>query len=235
MPRKNRLEIVILSLFPEMFEGPFSESIIKRAIDAGKVSIKIADIRDFTKDKHRTADDRPYGGGPGMVLKPEPIFEAVKKYRKKNSVIILTSASGKKYTQEDCEALSKKKHLIIICGHYEGVDERIAEGLADLEFSVGDYILTNGEIPAMIIADSVIRLLPGVLGHEDSNKDESFISGLLEYPHYTRPAEYLGKKVPDVLVSGNHKEIEKWRKARAIEKTKKNRKDLLRKTGIHKD
>lgn len=226
MPHKNRLEIIILSLFPEMFEGPFSESIIKRAIDAGKVSIKIVDIRDFTKDKHRTADDRPYGGGPGMVLKPEPIFEAVKKYRKKDSVIILTSASGKKYTQKNCKALSKKKHLIIICGHYEGVDERVAEGLADLEFSVGDYVLTNGEIPAMVIADSVIRLLPGVLGHEDSSKDESFVSGLLEYPHYTRPAEYLGKKVPDVLVSGNHKEIEKWRKARAVEKTKKNRKDL---------
>ena len=229
MPRKDRLEIVILSLFPEMFEGPFSESIIKRAIDAGKVSIKIVDIRDFTQDKHRTADDRPYGGGPGMVLKPEPIFEAVKEYRKKDSVIILTSASGKKYTQKDCKALSKKKHLMIICGHYEGIDERVAEGLADLGFSVGDYVLTNGEIPAMIIADSVIRLLPGVLGHEDSNKDESFVSGLLEHPHYTRPAEYLGKKVPAVLISGNHKEIEKWRKARAIEKTKKNRKDLFKK------
>ncbi|MDD5645398.1 MAG: tRNA (guanosine(37)-N1)-methyltransferase TrmD [bacterium] len=231
MPRDKILDVVILTLFPGMFSGILGESIIKRAVNAGKVRIKVVDLRDFTKDRHKTADDRPYGGGPGMVLKPEPIFEAVKKFKKKNSVVLLTSASGKKYTQKDCGKLSSRRHIIIICGHYEGVDERVAEKLADYEFSVGDYVLTNGEIPAMIIVDSVVRLLPGVLGDPDSNKFESFTGGILEHPHYTRPAVYKNLSVPDVLLSGNHKEIEKWRKSEALAKTRKNRKDLFGKTG----
>lgn len=213
-----------------MFARVFSESIIKRAVNAGKAEIKIVNLRDFTKDKHKTADDRPYGGGPGMVLKPEPIFEAVKKFKKRNSVVLLASASGKKYTQKDCERLASCGHIIIICGHYEGVDERVAEKLADYEFSIGDYVLTNGEMPAMIIVDSIIRLLPGVLGHADSSKDESFSAGILEYPHYTRPAVYKNFKVPEILLSGNHKEIGRWRRDKALAKTKKNRKDLIGKS-----
>ncbi|MBN2191082.1 MAG: tRNA (guanosine(37)-N1)-methyltransferase TrmD [Candidatus Aureabacteria bacterium] len=228
------MTVVILTLFPGMFNGVFSESIIKRAVNAGKVELKIVNLRDFTKDRHKTADDRPYGGGAGMVLKPEPIFEAVKKFKKRNSVVLLTSASGKKYTQKDCEKLSSCSHIIIICGHYEGVDERVAEKLADYEFSVGDYVLTNGEVPAMIIVDSIARLLPGVLGHSDSNRYESFADGILEYPHYTRPAVYNGFKVPKVLLSGNHKEIDGWRRNKALAKTRKNRKDLLVKTGNKK-
>jgi tRNA (guanine37-N1)-methyltransferase len=216
------MKIDILTLFPEMFEGPFATSMLKKAQDNNLVEINIHDLRKWTKDKHKTVDGKPYGGGPGMVLMVEPIDLALKELKtKSSSSIILTSAKGKVYTQKKAQKLSKEKHLIIIAGHYEGVDERVAKYLTDEKISIGEYILTGGEIPAMVIVDSIARLIPGVLGNPKSLATESFSTRnaqrateqtLLDFPTYTRPENYKGWKVPEVLLSGNHAEIEKWRK-----------------------
>lgn len=223
------MRIDVITIFPAMFAGPMDESIIRRARETGLLDLRIVNLRDFAHDRHKTVDDRPFGGGPGMVLKPEPIFEAVESIATEDSYIILLSASGRLFNQEVAKELSKKKHLILICGSYEGVDERVSEYLADEELSIGDYILTNGALPAMVVIDAITRLLPGALGDEKSASEESFESGLLEYPHYTRPAEFRGWKVPEVLLSGNHREIEKWRREQAIKRTMERRPDLFAK------
>ena len=220
-----------MTLFPGIFDGPLTESIIKRAIGKGLVEIKIHNLRDFTKDRHKTCDDKPFGGGPGMVMKPEPIFEAVKYVRKLNRIkrpeIILLSPQGRKLNQKLVEKFSRRKYLIIICGHYEGVDERVRKHLITDEISIGDYITTGGELPAAVLIDSVIRLIPGVLGNKNSSILESFQDSLLEYPQYTRPAVYKNMKVPAELLSGNHAAILKWRRNQAIKRTKNRRPDLL--------
>jgi len=222
------LRFDIITIFPEMFGPVVNESILKRAQEKKKVAIKIHDLRDFTKDKHRKVDDRPFGGGPGMVMMPQPIFDAVKKIKgKKKAHVILTCAGGTTLTQKKAQKLSRQKHIIMICGHYEGVDERVRDELVDESISIGDYVLTGGELPAMVVIDAVTRLLPGVLGKEASLDFESFGEGLLEYPHYTRPADFKGKKVPPVLLTGNHKDIEAWRQAEARKRTQKHRPDLL--------
>lgn len=212
-----------------MFTGPLDESIIRRAREAGLLDLRIINLRDFTHDKHKTVDDRPFGGGPGMVMKPEPIFEAVESIEGENKYVILLSASGRLFNQQIASELAAKEHLVLICGGYEGVDERVAEHLADDEISIGDYVLTNGVLPAMVIIDAVTRLLPGALGDNESAKEESFASGLLEYPQYTRPAEFRGWKVPEVLLSGHHAEIAKWRHEQALKRTMERRPDLYKK------
>ena len=194
------------------------------------LDLRIHNLRDWTNDKHHIVDDAPFGGGPGMVMKPEPIFAAVESLRSKNSFVVLMAAHGRKLTQTLAEEFSARPHLIIICGHYEGVDHRVHEHLADAEISIGDYVLTNGAIAAVVFIDAVVRLLPGVLGHEQSAADDSFSGGLLEGPHYTRPAEFRGWSVPEVLLAGNHGEIASWRKKQALEKTRERRPDLLRDT-----
>ena len=211
-----------------MFAGPLDESIIMRARKSGLLDLKIHQLRDWTHDKHKTVDDRPFGGGPGMLLKPEPIFEAVESLKREGTKVILLSPSGRKFNQEIARELAREKDLLLVTGHYEGFDGRIRETLADDELSIGDYVLTNGALPAMVVIDAVARLLPGVLGDDESSRDESFSAGLLEYPQYTRPAEFRGLKVPDVLVSGNHAEIEKWRREQAKARTEKQRPDLMK-------
>ncbi len=220
------MQIDVLTLFPEMFPGVLNESILKRAQENKKARISIYDMRKWTHDRRKTVDDKPYGGGPGMVIKPEPVYEACDDLCKKNSYVILLTPQGEKFNQSISQQLSKKKRILLICGHYEGFDERIRK-LADREISVGDYVLTGGEIPAMVVIDSVIRLIPGVLGEECSLDDESFNDGLLEYPQYTRPSSYRNMKVPQVLLSGDHKKIDKWRKEQSLKRTKEKRKDLL--------
>lgn len=211
-----------------MFSPVVHESILKRGQEKKKIKISVHDLREFTDDTYRKVDDRPFGGGPGMVMMPQPIFDAVKKIKgRKKAKVILMAASGKKLTQHLARELSKEKHLIIICGHYEGVDERVRDHVVDEAISIGDYVLTGGEIPAMVLIDSVARLVKGVVGKEESLVSESFEEKLLEYPHYTRPANFRGMKVPDVLLSGHHLEIEKWRKLKAVERTRKTRPDLL--------
>ncbi len=211
-----------------MFKPVVNESILKRAQGAKKVQIAVHDLRDYTKDKHKKVDDRPFGGGPGMVMTPQPIFDAVKKIKgRRKAKVILTCAGGKPLTQKMAHKLSKEKNLIILCGHYEGIDERVREALVDESISIGDYVLTGGEIPAMVIVDSVTRLIPGVLGKEESLAEESFEKGLLEYPQYTRPANYKDMKVPQVLLSGHHKDINDWRHRKAKARTKKIRPDLM--------
>lgn len=206
------MTIDILTIFPKMFEGPLTESIIKRAQVSQVVTINIHDLRQWTSDPHHSTDDRPYGGGPGMVMLVEPLAKAIDDLKKPNSKVILTAASGTTYTQTKARELSRSDHLIIIAGHYEGVDQRVEDYLADESISIGDYVLTGGELPVMVIVDSIVRLLPGVLGDADSNIDESHSQvGYKEYPHYTRPEEYRGWKVPEVLLSGNHAAIAKWR------------------------
>ncbi|HEU6448632.1 MAG TPA: tRNA (guanosine(37)-N1)-methyltransferase TrmD [Verrucomicrobiae bacterium] len=222
------MKIDVLTLFPAMFAGPLDESIIKRARKKGLLDLQIHDLRTWTHDRHRTVDDKPFGGGPGMLLKPEPLFEAVESLRQKSTKVILLSPSGRKFCQPIAQELAKEKDLLFVTGHYEGFDERIRESLADDELSIGDYVLTNGALPAMVVIDAVARLLPGVLGDEESSHDESFSHGLLEYPQYTRPAEFRGMRVPDVLISGNHAEIEKWRREQAKARTKEKRPDLLK-------
>lgn len=226
------LNIYILTLFPEFFESPFSVSIIKRAIDRNLVKIELINIRDFSHDKHKKVDDYPYGGGCGMVMKPGPIFESVeyveKRIESKNRRIILLSPQGKIFNQAIAQELSREQNLVFICGHYEGIDERVKTVITD-EISLGDFILTGGEIPALAVTDSVIRLVPGVLGSSDSPVDESFCSNLLEYPQYTRPEIYRGLKVPDVLLSGDHKKIEIYRRKEALIRTKEKRPDLFEK------
>lgn len=218
----------ILTLFPNMFEGVFSESIIKRAIEAKKIEINIIDFRKYTKDSHNKVDDTPYGGGAGMVLMPQPIFDCVDDIKTDNSKVILLTPSGEPYKQKKAYELSNEKHLIIICGHYEGFDERIRT-LADIEISIGDYILTGGEIPAMTLVDSITRLIPGVI-NERSHLDDSFSDNyMLDYPTYTKPRVFRNMEVPEVLTSGNHAEIDKWRKQKSLELTIEKRPELLNK------
>lgn len=220
------MKIDILTLFPKMFKGPFEESILKRAQEKGLVEINIHDLRKWATDKHMSVDDKPYGGGTGMIIKVDVIGNALNSLKTKDAKIILLTPQGKTFKQSMAKSLSKEKHLILIAGHYEGFDERIREHLVDEEISIGDYILTGGEIPAMVLVDSIVRLIPGVLVKKDAAKHESFEDNLLEYPQYTRPDEYKGWKVPEILKSGNHKKIEEWRKKQALKKTKKMRPDL---------
>lgn len=223
------MRIDILTLFPKMFEGFLSESIIKRAIQNEKVVVNIYDIRDYSKDPHKKVDDYGFGGGAGMILMPQPIFDAVESLRTKESKVILMTPQGITYSQSMAYTLTKEKHLIIICGHYEGFDERIRT-LVDMEISIGDYVLTGGEIPSMVITDSVIRLIDGVI-EEESHINDSFHDNLLDYPVYTKPVDFRGMKVPDILLSGHHGNIDKWRLDKQIEKTKERRPDLLEKRG----
>ena len=221
------MKVDVLTLFPGMFAGPLDESIIKRARDTGRLDLKIHYLRDYTHDRHRTVDDRPFGGGPGMLLKPEPVFEAVEALSGAATRVILMAPSGRKFDQGIARKLAGHEHLLLVCGHYEGFDQRIREELADDELSIGDFVLTNGCLPAMVIVDAVTRLLPGVLGDDESSAEESFSHGLLEYPQYTRPAEFRGLKVPDVLLSGHHAEIARWRAEQARLQTERHRPDLL--------
>jgi tRNA (guanine37-N1)-methyltransferase len=238
------MRIDIITLFPEICRAPLSVSIMKRAQESGALDLRIHNLRDWTTDKHHVVDDAPFGGGQGMVMKPEPIFEAVEELRgeerktsnaqrptpnveRQRPKVILMSPTGRRFNQELATEFSGESHLIIICGHYEGVDQRVIEHLVDAEISLGDYVLTNGAIAAVAFVDAVVRLLPGVLGHEQSASDDSFSGGLLEGPQYTRPSEFRGWKVPDVLLSGNHAEIAAWRKKQALQRTQKNRPDLL--------
>jgi len=221
------MKIDVLTLFPAMFAGPLDESIIKRAREAGLLDLKIHQLRDYAHDRHRTVDDRPFGGGPGMLLKPEPIFEAVESLANERTRVVLLSPSGRTFTQGIAAELANAEHLLLVSGHYEGFDERVREHLADDELSIGDYVLTNGALPVMVIIDTITRLLPGALGDENSAQEESFSHGLLEYPQYTRPADFLGMKVPEVLLSGNHAAIAKWRGEQARLRTNERRPDLL--------
>jgi len=234
------VRIDILTLFPWMFDSPFSGGILKRAIDSKLVVVNVHNIRDYTHDKHRTVDDYPYGGGAGMVLKPEPIFEAVEAVKSDISLkqgadvlpVILLTPQGRLFCQQIALELSKYSHLILICGHYEGVDERVHEHLATDEISIGDYVLSGGELAAMVVIDAVVRLLPGVLGSEASPLDDSHVTGLLEYPQYTRPQVYRGWSVSEVLLSGDHARIAKWRREQAILRTLKRRPELLDKANL---
>ena len=221
------MKVDVLTLFPEMFSGPLDVSIVRRARASGLLEFQIHNLRDFTHDRYQTVDDRPFGGGPGMVLKPEPIFEAVEKLANDQTRVILTSPAGRPFQQDTAQELAKCEHLLFICGSYEGVDERVREALVDDEISIGDFVLTNGGLAAIVIIDAVTRLLPGALGDDQSAEQESFSNGLLEYPHYTRPAEFRGMKVPEVLLSGHHAEIEKWREQQAQARTAERRPDLL--------
>ncbi|MDI6758367.1 MAG: tRNA (guanosine(37)-N1)-methyltransferase TrmD [Candidatus Omnitrophota bacterium] len=239
------MRIDIITIFPKMFEPVLGESIIKRAKEKGKIEIYLYNLRDYTLDKHHKVDDRPYGGGSGMVMTPQPIFKAVEdilhrtlagtipfcsaqgRRNTKKTKILLLSPQGKKLDQKLAKKLAKKKHLILICGHYEGVDERVRQFLADEEISIGDYVLTGGELPAMVLIDALVRLIPGVLGDKKSLNFESFESNLLEYPQYTRPAKFRNMVVPNMLLSGDHKKIEAWREKEAIKRTKERRPDLL--------
>jgi len=259
----------LITIFPEFFAGPLGHGIVRRAREAGLIEVRVQDLREFTKDRHRTVDDRPFGGGEGMIMKPEPLFEAVESLlergageatkpaaRESNTAIVLLSAAGKRFTQETARRYAGLERIVFICGRYEGVDERVAEHLATEEISVGDFVLSGGELPAMLVVDAVTRLLPGALGNDASAQNESFSAGgsalngaqniaplchtdehhselsadgklLLDYPHYTRPAEFRGWTVPEVLIGGNHAEVAKWRRAAALQKTRRNRPDLL--------
>ncbi len=220
------MKISILTLFPDMFAGPFDSSIIKRAKEKGIVDISFVNIRDFATDAYGSVDDHPYGGGVGMILRVDVVDRALQQVKTKNSRIILLDPQGTPYTQKKAKELSTIDHLILICGHYEGVDERI-RSLVDEEISIGDYVVTGGEIPAMMVVDSVVRLLPGTLVKSEATENESFSQDSLEYPQYTRPEVYKDMKVPDVLLSGNHKEIEKWKKEQSMKRTTSRRPDLL--------
>lgn len=224
------MRIDVLTLFPDMFASVFGASIVKRAQEKGIVDIALTDFRDYALDNHRSVDDKPYGGGPGMVLMCQPIFDAVNDVKQQGEPIdevILLTPQGRKFDQALAHQLAEKKRLMFIAGHYEGFDERIRKNIATMEVSLGDFVLSGGEIPAMAAIDAVVRLIPGVLGGETSCDEESFSNGLLEYPQYTRPAEYDGMKVPDILLSGNHQAIEKWRQQQALQRTEQRRPDLL--------
>jgi tRNA (guanine37-N1)-methyltransferase len=237
------MRIDIITLFPEICRAPLNESMMKRAQESGALELRIHNLRDWTNDKHHVVDDAPFGGGQGMVMKPEPIFAAVEDLRgesrktsnaeqsrieNREPKVILMSPTGHRFDQRMAEQLSQESHLVIVCGHYEGIDHRVVEHLIDEEISIGDYVLTNGAIAAVVVADAIVRLIPGVLGDEKSAHDDSFREGLLEGPQYTRPAEFRGWKVPEILLSGNHGEIAKWRKEQAKKRTRENRPDLLR-------
>lgn len=229
------MHIDILTLFPEMVSGVLDSSILKKAQDKEKFSYNLVNFRDYTENKHQKVDDYPYGGGAGMVLTPQPVFDAVEAITKDKGTkarIILMSPQGEPYTQQKAEELAKEESLVIICGHYEGFDERIREQLATDELSIGDYVLTGGELGAMVIADSVVRLLPDVLGNMESAPKDSFSAGLLEHPHYTRPADFRGMTVPEVLLSGNHARIDEWRTSQSLKRTYERRKDLINKLSL---
>ena len=227
MDQMMRIEIV--TGFPKLVESPLNESIIKQAQKKGLIDILVHDIRDYTHDRHKTIDDTPYGGGPGMILKPEPLFECIDAIRAARSVdeVILMSPAGEQLTQPLANQLSLRESLVILCGHYKGVDERVRQGLVTREISIGDFVVSGGELPALVLVDAVIRLIPGVLGDGESALRDSFQSGQLDHPHYTRPPEYRGMRVPDVLLSGNHRDIEAWREEKIRERTTERRKDLL--------
>ncbi|MFA6563587.1 MAG: tRNA (guanosine(37)-N1)-methyltransferase TrmD [Verrucomicrobiia bacterium] len=220
----------ILTILPEMLRGPLDESILKRAQEKKLVEICVRNLRDWTHDKHRTTDDRPFGGGPGMVMKPEPIFEAVEELKRGSpeAWVVMLTPQGKRFDQQAARELAVRGHVIMICGHYEGVDERVRQTLVDEEISIGDYVLTNGALAAIVVIDATARLVPGVLGHADSAKDESFSSDWLEYPQYTRPAEYRGMAVPEMLLSGDHAAIAKWREEQRRQRTRERRPDLIK-------
>lgn len=228
------VRIHILTIFPQMFAGPFDESIVKRARQAGLVDIRIHDIRQYTHDRHHTVDDYPYGGGPGMVMKPEALFEAVEAVRSgPDTPVILLTPRGRTFVQREAERLATFSEVVLICGHYEGVDERVRQYLVTDELSIGDYVLTGGELPAMVVVDAVVRLLPGAMGHgAEAVSDDSHTSGLLQYPQYTRPAEYRGWRVPDVLLSGHHGEVERWRRQESLRLTLLRRPDLLERASL---
>jgi len=221
------MKIDILTLFPDICRAPLGESIMTRAQENGIVDLRIHNLRDWTTDKHHIVAAAPFGGGQGMVMKPEPIFAAVEDLQNQASIVVLMSPAGHRFDQQMATQLSQEPHVIILCGHYEGVDHRVIEHLVDLEISIGDYVLTNGAIAAVVLVDSIVRLLPGALGHEQSAVDDSFNHGLLEAAQYTRPADFRDWKVPEVLLSGNHAEIAKWRKEQALKRTRENRPDLL--------
>jgi tRNA (guanine37-N1)-methyltransferase len=224
------MKIDVVTIFPKMVEGPLAEGVVARAIARGLLDVRVHDLRDFTTDRHRVVDDVPFGGGPGMVLKPEPLFRAVDAIRAEAGepqAIVLVSPHGRRFNQTEAARLASLDHVVILCGRYEGIDDRVRENLATEELSIGDYVLSGGELPALVIVDAVARLIPGVVGDEDSVAGDSFSRGLLDYPHYTRPAEFREWKVPDVLVSGHHAEIRKWRKRQALELTLARRPDLL--------
>ncbi len=233
------MRVDILTVFPEFVEAGASYSIVKRARDKGVLQFAAHNLRDWTHDRHRSTDDAPFGPGAGMVMKPEPIFEAVESLREEFGVpgktkVLLMTPQGKPFSQKMARELAQEEHLIILCGHYEGVDERVREHLIEMEISIGDYVLTGGELPALVVLDAVTRLQPGVLGDDESSVEESFTEDLLEYPHYTRPAEFRGWKVPDVLLSGHHAEIAKWRRIKALERTLDRRPDLLERAELNK-
>ncbi len=229
------MKFYILTLFPDMIKDGLSHSIIKRACNEGTISIETIDIRDFSNNKHRHIDDYPYGGGAGMVMQPQPIYDAymsIKPKLSENCPVVYMTPQGKTFNQEKAKNLSKLEDMVILCGHYEGVDERIIEEIVTDEISIGDFVLTGGELAAMTVIDAVARLIPGVLNKEESFQEESFSDNLLEYPQYTRPPEFMGRKVPAVLLSGHHQNIEKWRKEKSLERTKAKRPDLLEKDNI---
>ncbi|TWI55136.1 tRNA (guanosine(37)-N1)-methyltransferase TrmD [Halalkalibacter nanhaiisediminis] len=230
------MKIDVLSLFPDMFTGVFGSSILKQAQDRNAVSLNVVDFRQYADNKHDKVDDYPYGGGAGMVLRAQPIFDAVEDLRKRNNTkprVILLCPQGERYSQQKAEELAEEEHLILLCGHYEGYDERVRKHLVTDEISIGDYVLTGGEVGAMVVVDSVTRLLPGVLGNAESAITDSFSTGLLEHPHYTRPAEFRGMKVPDILLSGHHKRIEEWRERESLRRTWLRRPDLLERQDLN--
>ncbi|MEH7177200.1 tRNA (guanosine(37)-N1)-methyltransferase TrmD [Neobacillus vireti] len=233
------MKIDVLTLFPEMFSGVFGHSILHKASEKSAVQYNVVNFRDYADNKHQTVDDYPYGGGAGMVLKPQPLFDAVAALKEKaesdQTRVILLCPQGKRYDQKIAEELAKEEHLIFVCGHYEGYDERIREHVVTDEISIGDYVLTGGELGAMVVIDSVVRLLPEVLGNQESHMKDSFSTGLLEHPHYTRPSDFRGMKVPDVLLQGNHKLIEEWRNKEALRRTLLRRPDLLEKIELTKE
>ena len=226
------MRIDVFTIFPEILEGPLRASLLGKAIDAGVVDVRVHDLRTFATDKHRQVDDEAYGGGPGMVMKPEPVFAAVRSLGDDRGRVILLSPAGRRLDQDLVGELASERHLVLIAGRYEGVDERVVEGLPAQEVSIGDYVLSGGELPALVVIEAVTRLVPGVIGREESHERDSFgEGGLLDHPHYTRPAEFAGMRVPEVLLSGHHAEIERWRRDAALEKTRRNRPDLLERSG----
>lgn len=241
------MKVDILTVFPEVIEAGSGYSIVKRAQEKGALELVVHNLRDFAHDKHRSTDDEPFGPGAGMVMKPEPLFEAVEAIGEgkfgaelqtpphPNCKVLLMTPQGEPFSQNMARELAAEDHLIIICGHYEGVDERVREHLVDREVSIGDYVLTGGELPALVVLDAVVRLLPGVLGDDESSVEETFADGLIEYPHYTRPAEFRGWKVPDVLISGHHAQIAKWRRVQSIKRTLERRPDLLENANLTED
>jgi tRNA (guanine37-N1)-methyltransferase len=222
------LKITILTIFPAVCRAVFAESILARAVDKGLADLRAADLRDWTSDRHRTVDDTPYGGGPGMVMKIEPIDLALADLRSPNSKTILLSPQGRKFSDAIAREFAREEELILLSGHYEGIDQRVADHLVDDEISIGDYVLTSGVLPALVVTDAIVRLIPGVLGDADSAAQDSFATGILDHPHYTRPADYKGWKVPEVLLGGNHAAIDKWRHEAALEATRRRRPDLLK-------